>query len=156
MKRFEKLLLSGTGYTVLILILFYIFAAFAEFENTSIGIGRFFVILGFGMIIGLADLIYGLLTLKTPYKLLIHYALLLTAFFVVFLLGEFITLNGAPSVFIAITIFTVMYFVLFGIVYLIRRTVSIADGKLEKKIAGKGARADKNQSKKPEYTPKFK
>ncbi len=155
MRRFERMLLCGTGYTVLILTLFYIFAAIARFEEMSIGVGRFFIILAFGMLIALAELIYGLLTLKRVFKCLIHYSLLLLAFIIVFMLGEFITVNGPASVFVGITVFTLFYLLIFGIVYLVRRTVGAADNKLDKKIAQKKS-AKPKENEKPKYTPKFK
>ena len=154
MRRFEKMLLCGTGYTVLILTMFYIFAAIVGFEDKSISIGRFFIVLAFGMIIALAELIYNLLTLKRVFKYLIHYALLLIAFIIVFMLGEFITVNGPASVFVGVTIFTALYFLIYGIVYLVRRTVGAADDRLDKHLNQK---ADSRKvDSKPKYTPKFK
>ena len=154
MKRFDKMLLCGSSYTVLILTIFYIFAAIAGFDDTSISVGRFFIILAFGMIIALAELICSILTVKRIFKYLIHYFLLLIAFIVVFMVGEFITVNGPASVFVGIVIYTLFYFLILGIVYLVRRAVNVADTKLDKHIFKKTEKqAEKD---KPKYTPKFK
>ena len=154
MRRFEKAVLCGAGYTVLILLLFYLFAVIMQFENISISFPRFLVIFTFGYVIAAADMIYGLTSIKRIFKCLIHYTVLLIAFITVFVAGEFISANSTAEVFVAITVYTVLYFSIFGIIYLIRRTVVVADDRLEKRIAAKETAKPKDR--KNQYTPKFK
>ncbi len=159
MRRIEKMLYSGAGYTILIMTFFYIFAIAAELEGTSIGIGKFFLILAFGMIAAGAELVYELLSVKRIIRSVIHYAILLVAFCVIFIAGDFFNITGPASVFVAITLFTVIYLVFVGIVCLIRRSVQRADNALEGKIkkrANNGKTMKKAERDKEEYTPRFK
>ena len=152
MKRIEKTLLRGSGYTILILTLFYAFAHIAEFEKTSIGIGRFFIILGFGMLISGAELMYELLTMQRWIKNSIHYFILLISFSIIFIFGDFYASKGLTAVFVSIIIFSVLYFLILGIVIGVKRTVSGVDKRLDKKIRSKSTARDSKEV----YTPKFK
>ena len=134
MRRIEKLLLFGCGYTVLLLTILYLFFNIVGFEQRSIGFGRFMLVLGFGMIISLAGTVFEMLQLKTVYRCLIHYALLLSAFSIIFIAGDFFNITGPASVFIAIVCFTLLYFVIWLLTDLIKRAVDVADNKIEKKI----------------------
>ena len=152
MKRIEKTLLHGSGYTVLILTLFYAFAHIAEFDKTSIGIGRFFIVLGFSMLIACAELLYELLSVKRWLKNLIHYFILLSAFSIIFIFGDFYTAKGITAVFISIILFTILYLLILGIVLGVRRTVNVADRKIDKRINSQSCKSGA----KDVYTPKFK
>jgi hypothetical protein len=149
MKRIEKTLERGSGYTLLILILFYLFAVVANFESKSISFSKFLLILAFGMMISVAELIYSLLNMKAILKIVIHYALLLTSFLIIFLTGDFFTLKGFGGVLVAVIIFTFLYFVIYGIIRLIRVTVGAAD----KAIDNRKAAAEHPEA---PYTPRFK
>lgn len=156
MRKLEKTLYLGAAYTVLIASAFYIFALAAKLESTSLGIGKFFLIFAFGMICAIAELVYGLLDLRKWLKAVIHYAILLTAFCVIFLLGDFFLVKGASSVFVAITLFTAMYAIFVGTLYLIRKTVSKADDALDKKTGTSRKNGKKDEKPKADYTPRFK
>ena len=80
MRRINKIFLTGCGYAILILSLFYIFAAVSQFVSQSIAPGQFVLILSFGFIISLAEFMYEELKVKRIYKCLIHYGVLLVAF----------------------------------------------------------------------------
>ena len=110
--------------------------------------------IAFGMFIASAEMIYNILTLKRIFKCLIHYTVLLIAFIVVFMVGEFLTVNGPASVFVGIVVFSILYFFILGIVILVRRTVSIADERLDARLPKRTENKKKNE--KSAYTPKFK
>ena len=105
MKRLEKTLLAGCGYTVLILTLFYAFAAISEFTSAAITIQRYLLITAFGFIIAFAELMYASLNLKNWLRGLIHYGVLLTAFIAIFIISGNIKSGRASAVFAAIIIF---------------------------------------------------
>ena len=153
------MLYSGAGYTILIMTFFYIFALSANLESTAIGVGKFFLILAFGMITAIAELIYELLSLRKVFKCLIHYAILLAAFCIIFIAGDFFNITGPASVFVAITVFTLIYAVCVGIVYLVRRGVAGADKAIDSRInkgSSDSGKASKKKQDKNNYTPRFK
>ena len=154
MRRLEKLFLSGCGYTVLILALFYLFAAISKFASPAILPKNFFLILAFGMIISCADTLYDVLNVKKVLKAIIHYFVLLIMFCVVFLISGNIAGDKSASIFIAIFVFTVLYFVLLLIVTLIKKTVNAADNIVEKK-SKKGTDTKAKKSKEA-YKPLYK
>lgn len=156
MQRIKKMLYSATAYTVLFVSFFYIFALAANLESTSISVGRFFLIFAFSIICSTAELIYELLSFKKWIRVLIHYAILLLAFCIIFISGDFFTLKGWASVFVATVLFTALYFVFAGTFYLIRKTVDKADTALDRRIEAR-EKAIKSKDKKQEtYTPRFK
>ena len=150
MKRLEKTLLAGCGYTVLILTLFYAFAAISEFTSAAITIQRYLLITAFGFIIAFAELMYASLNLKNWLRGLIHYGVLLTAFIAIFIISGNIKSGRASAVFAAIIIFTMLYFAFWGVVHLAKKTVRAADKRLNE-------RAPKDKSEKPKkgYKPLY-
>ena len=155
MNRIEKTLLRGSGYTLLILLLFYAFSLIADLDSKSISAERFFIVLGFGMLIATAELIYDILTFNRIIKNIIHYLLLLSSFTIIFILGDFTKQKGITAVVVSLILFSVLYFFILGIVLALRRTVNAADKKLNKKLAQSNEKRTKDTQ--PEkYTPKFK
>ena len=148
MRRINKVFLTGCGYAILILTLFYAFAAISNFTSQSIAPGRFALILAFGFIISLAELMYEELKLKKVYKCLIHYVVLLVAFCIIFIVAGNISSQRPAAVFGAIVIYTVLYFFLYAIIRMARRAINVADDKLDARSADK---ANKSNSKKGTY-----
>lgn len=130
----NKLFLKACGYTVLILTLFYLFAAISQFTSQSIPPEKFALILLFGFVISVAELMYERINIKKVYRCLIHYAVLLLAFCLIFIFAGNISLQRPAAVFLSIVIFTVLYFFIYAIVYLVRRTINATDDSLESKV----------------------
>ena len=151
MRRINKLFLTGCGYAILILTLFYAFAAVSNFVSRSIAPGQFALILAFGFIISLAEFMYGELKMKQALKCLIHYAVLLVAFYVIFVISGNISVQRPAAVFGAIVIFTALYFAVYAIVSLVRRAINRADDALDRKTAGK-AKENKKSTYKSLYS----
>ena len=151
MRRIHKMFLSGCGYAILILILFYAFAAMSGFASQSIAFGQFALILMFGFIISLAEFMYEELKVKKVLKCLIHYAVLLVAFYVIFILSGNIAANRSGAVFVAIIIYTALYFILYVIVRFTRRAINRADDQLDKMSAKKNSAASKKSTYKSLY-----
>ena len=147
MRRINKLFLTGCGYAILILTLFYAFAAVSKFVSQSIAPGQFALILTFGFIISLAELLYEKLKLKKVWKCLIHYGVLLVAFYIIFIISGNIALQRSAAIFAAVIIFTALYFTLYAIIHFVRHAIEKADDKLDKHSAKKNVK----QSKKNEY-----
>lgn len=131
MKVFKKLVLNACLYSVLILTLFYIFAAISEMTDSVIGIGKYFTILGFGAIISASVLIFDT-KLKEILKYIINYAVLLTAFCVIFLSSASGSTNAVARAFAAIVIFTIIY----ALVLLFKYLFGILWKKRTKKATG--------------------
>lgn len=147
MKRLENMFLNGCGYAVLMLTTFYSFALIADLPDKSIWAPRFFTVLLFSFIIALSETVFKFDRLKTSIKLLIHYFTLMIAFLLTFLIGNFFESKGAEAVLAAVLVYTALYVVFFGIVYLFRHLISKFDNRSSKK----------KQNDQPEkYTPRFK
>lgn len=149
MKKLENLLLGAAGYTVLILLLFYIFGTLSNFANPYIDFRTFLVILGFGVIISLAGMILGIQKIHVALRVLIHYVALLIAFFTVFIINGNISAQGAGWVFVAIVLFTVFYLLIAGITILTKKLV----GKIDSNI---GTKTEAECKKEGKYKPLYK
>ena len=143
MRRIHKLFLVGCGYTVLILSLFYAFAAISEFTSTAIAPGQFALILVSGLVIALAELMYEELKVKKAIKCIIHYAVLMIAFCLIFIISGKISAQKPAAVFIAIMLYTLLYFVIWTIAHFSRKAIDRMDDKLEKKNKAKQTKAKK-------------
>lgn len=131
MRRIHKMFLTGCGYAILILALFYAFAAVSKFTSTAIAPGQFALILVFGLIIALAEFMYEQLKLKKVFKCLIHYFVLLAAFCSIFIISGNISTKRPAAVFVAIILYTFLYFVIFAIVHFSRKFINFMDDRLE-------------------------
>lgn len=152
MKKIENLLLRAAGYTVLILLIFYIFGLLSDFSAPYIDFPTFLLILGFGVIISAVGLIFTVQKLHFSLRVLIHYAVLLTAFSLIFISTGNISKSGSGAVFVAVAIFTVFYAAIFGICCAIIYAIRKADAKIDKKIKAEL----KKEAKKEKYKPLYK
>lgn len=150
MRRINKIFLTGCGYSVLILSLFYAFAAISGFVSQAIAPGQFALILSFGLIISLAEFMYEELKLRKIYKCLIHYAVLLVAFCLIFIVSGNISSQRPSAIFVSIIIYTLLYFIVWVIVHYVRKAIDHADDKLDAKSATKSQKT-KNKSEKGTY-----
>ena len=132
MKFIENLVMKACAYTVLILSLFYLFGTLSNFSAAYINFPTFLIVFAFGIVIAIAGLLLNLKKLKKWLRILLHYTLLLMTFCVVFIIRGNLSAGGSSTIFSAIIIFTALYFAIFGIVYLIKRTVKSADKTLDK------------------------
>lgn len=137
MRRINKLILTACGYAILMLTLFYAFASISQFVSKSIPPQKFALILFFGFIIALAEFMYEELKLKKIYKSLIHYAVLLVAFCVIFIVSGNISSSRPSAIFASIVIFTAAYFAILALVHFARKAINSADDKLDKREANK-------------------
>ena len=157
MKKIEGILLRGCGFAVAILALFYLFAVATSFVDPAISFPTFVLILAFGFIISLSTLIFEIKALKLPFKVLLHYAVLLVAFCAVFVHSGNLSSRGEAAIFAAVAIFTVLYAVIFAASYLIIRSVKAADKAIEAKTQRDKKKDEKSDKEKPStYQPRYK
>ncbi len=133
MKRLENLILKSCSFTVLIVIIFFLFTFVTNFTEAAINIGTFMLIFLFGAIVATANIILDIRALKFIYRLSIHYVSLLIAFLVVFVFAGKISTGGSSAIFSAVVIFTFLYTVVFLISYFIKRSITSADKKIDKR-----------------------
>ena len=152
MRRINKLFLSGCSYAILILTLFYIFAAISGFTSQSIAPAQFALILFFGFVISLAEFMYEELKLKNPWRALVHYGVLLVAFCLIFIVSGNISAQRPSAIFGAIFIFTALYFTIYAIVHFARLAINRADDKLDEKTKAKSKKQKKTSPYKSLYS----
>lgn len=149
MKKLENLLLKACGYTIITMALFYLVALIGEFTKAAIDFQTFALIFLFGIVIATAGLILEIRSMRLVFRIILHYFVLLIAFFFVFLFAGKLGTAGTSVIFSAIVVFTFLYALIFTITYLIKRAVNGADSLISAKTGNK-----KNE-KKP-YTPLYK
>ncbi len=153
MKKIEGILLRACGFTVLILLLFYLFAVATSFVDPAISFPTFVLILTFGFVISFSALVFEIKVLKLPFRIIIHYAALLIAFCAVFVYSGNLSAGGDAAIFTAVAIFTALYSVIFSVSYFLVRAIRAADNRLETKAS---AKKDSNKEKSPTYEPRYK
>ena len=146
MRKFEKFLLRGAGYTLLILSLYFLVSIIASPIDGRISGGKFFLILCFGLVIALTEFIYSLLTVKFWLKTLLHYSILLSTFILIFIPLLGVKSNGPASIAAWIVIFTVLYAVLTVAAHFIRKGINKVDDAIDRRTTNNEA---------VEYTPMF-
>ena len=152
MRRINRIFLTGCGYAVLILSLFYAFAAISKFVSQSIAPRQFILIVSFGFIISLAEFMYEELKIKKALKCLIHYAVLLLAFCLIFIVSGKISAQKPSAVFVAVVLYTILYFTVWSIVHFVRKAINCADDKLDaKKEKIKSEKKNNKEAYKPLY-----
>ena len=153
MKKYESIFLSGCAYALLIVALFFAFAAMTGFTEARIGVSQFFIILLFGQIISVAGYILKNASWHIAARYALHYLTHFLAFTVVFIFNGQIKANGGAAIFSAAVIFTFLYAVTFLIIFAVKKSLS----SVEKKMPKKSAKKDDNTKKANNtYTPRFK
>lgn len=147
MKKLHNLLLTACTYTVIVLTLFYLFAAATDFADAGIELPMFAMIFGFCALISVAGLILEIEKIKKPLRILIHYVTLFVAFLVIFVISGNISKKGPAAVFSAVVIFTFLYAVIFLICAFAKRALGAADKRIDKRIA----KNEKNKKPKAPY-----
>ncbi|MBQ8372096.1 MAG: DUF3021 family protein [Clostridia bacterium] len=171
MKNLKKMLFDGAMLTVIIMMIYYLIAnivvgATEGASAVTVTFGRFMLIFLFGMLIALANLLYRVLDISLALKIILHYALTLVGFALVFLVGQSTEGHNVGAwIFSRIIIFTVFYFLFVGAVYLAKYLLSEPGKggrrKSSKPAAKAGGQSKKSTSKSKDddsgsYTPRYK
>ena len=149
MEKIKSIILNSTAYTVVILLLFYFYALIGNLTHPAITFGTFLIILLFGFVISLANMIFEIEKLHYAVKLLIHYSALLVSFIFVFIIAGKLSLSGIASVFSAIIIFTFLYAVIYAISYGAKSALNSA------KKSKKSSKSNTAVNNKPTYKPLY-
>lgn len=150
MHRVFRLIETGALYTVLITSLFMLFSALSGLSSPAITAGRFFIILGFGMLLSVAGLLFEVKNLPYFVKLILHYAVALVAFILLFVVIGNLAARGVATVFAVSVFFTALYFLVFFLVRLVRRLLEKHTGDTEKRDGTGEEKKDENG-----YTPRY-
>lgn len=162
MKQLKEILLGGTGFASVIMILYYLIANLVigatGGDAVEVSGGRFMMILAFGMLISVANYLYGIMSLNTAIRIIIHYALTLVGFALVFIVGQSMEgHNPGAYVFSRILIFTVFYFVFVGAAALVKHLVG--KNKAQATSTARKSPAKQKHAKtdtEEKYTPRYK
>lgn len=131
MKKIEKFLLTGTAFTVGVMLVFFLLSK-SFGVDAYLGLFNFFICLLIGFAINSANLIFKILSLQIWFKVPIHFAALLV-FYIPFLYVSIPDFMQRPAaVFIAIMIYTILYAIFTLAVFGIKKGISTLDNKLEK------------------------
>ena len=150
MRRVFRLIETGALYTVLITSLFMLFSALSGLSSPAITAGRFFIILGFGMLLSVTGLLFEVKNFPYFVKLILHYAVALVAFILLFVVIGNLAARGVATVFAVSVFFTALYFLVFFLVRLVSRLLEKHAGDTAKK---EGSGEDKKD--KGDYTPRY-
>ena len=147
MKPLEKFLYHASAYAVSISILFFIFGRALNINELSITFLRYFTIIAFSLVLSSSEYIFSIKKLNGLVLHMMHYAIVCSAFVVVFLTvrnsdGKY---SFSPAgIFAAIVLFSIFY-------VMATVTVLTIKSKASKNISKK----DKKQGKKINYKSRF-
>ena len=144
--KLEKLLLRSTALSVVITSVFFIFAKIGTPNITpAIEIGKYFLILLFSLVIIGATILFSVKKLNKILALLIHYAVSLVAFLLIFVSFE----DSRPMrTMIMIVFFTVLYSATFVASIGIKKALQKLDGRTKSKSTVSASKG--------EYKPRYK
>ena len=149
MKRLERLLDHTCTFAVLISLLFLVVTLIGTgTKDLSIGATRYFIILLFSLIIAIANMIFEVKALRIYIKIPIHFAVLCFAFFMIFANGSTFSIDSAADFMVVFLVFLFLYALFAGISILLIKSVKKLDTKLPEKKA--------KDTKKKDYSPRFK
>lgn len=135
-KIFQVLFRACTIATGVTLILF--LCASAIYGKPGIELSRYLRILGFSLTAALLHEVFFLRRLPFVVRLLIHYAVFTPAFVVFFLIGT-TALRSGSTAFVFLTLYTLAYAVVMGIVFPILRATGYYRAHLSRETKKKGS-----------------
>ena len=148
-EKLKRIALNSCAFTVLISALFFAFAKITGLSEVKIDFLHFFVILLFGTVIATTNTVFELPKLHIALKVLIHYVVLLVAFYIVFINFGNVKSSGISTVFVVVVVFSFLYLLISVLTWLIKRAFKKSNSvsNRTKNVASK-----KNNDK---YTPRF-
>ena len=125
MEKLKRIALNACAFTVLINMLFFAFAKITGLSEIKIDFLHFFIILLFGVVIAITNTVFELPKLHIVFKFIIHYVVLLIAFYIVFINFGNVKSSGISTVFVTVIIFSFLYVFISLIVWLLKRAFKI-------------------------------
>lgn len=133
METVKRQISRGCLYSAVISLVFFLFSFFGGVEDPRIPLQSYLLILLFGQIIAAADLLFRFEKLPPVLRFLLHYLVLLSAFCLIFLVsGRIVSAGSVAAVFVAIVVFTALYFAFVGVFFLVRKTEVLLSKRKEK------------------------
>ncbi len=146
MKKIEKFIKTACTYTVLMLVVLYLFALIMKLTDNGISFGKFALVLAFGVVLTGAEHIYKIKSIGKIWQTVLHYCILLFSFTVIFTWSKM--LGKESDIFASFFVFTFLYFLAFGMIVLIKYLI---------KLSNKKGKSHSPTSAKPKstYKPRF-
>lgn len=132
MKLTERFITHACSYAILILTLLYGFTKLSGHSDTSIAFPSYAIIVIFGFVISASEWILAIEKLPKPARVLLHFAALLITFTFMYVL---LMKPNASGIMMSVVFFTLLYFVLFFVIRLIRGAIGVTDAAISKKSA---------------------
>ena len=118
MKNIERFLTHACTYAILILTLLYGFTKLSGYHDTSIAFPSYFIVVTFGFVVSAAEWLLSIEKLHAPVRVLLHYLVLLACFSVMYIA---IMKPNASGIMMCIVFFSILYFVFFAFINLIKK-----------------------------------
>ena len=109
MKKIWNILRRSMVYETGILFVFYLFSFILPLKQPGISARNFFLILGFSVLLSLAQEIFTIKKLPYFARYALHFAALLSCFICLYILSGNYKLRGPSSFFVAIVLFSLCY-----------------------------------------------
>lgn len=150
--KIEKFVYHTCAYSVIISVIFYIFAMLSGIQGLTMSFGRFALIIAFSAITTLAESLLYIKKVKKPIAIFLHFISLFVAFFVVF-----IAVNNKgfmPSfIFSSLAIFTIIY-VLILLSSMLLRKIKLKQNSKKINLSNNNV-TNTNNKIDQKYTPRF-
>lgn len=121
MKQVRDFLAKTCSYTVLMLLLVFIFAQISGLSDKGISFSRFAVVFGYALLISIANLIRAKLSFGAALRTIVHYALTLAGFIFVYAFLGNMESGGPAKIFVAIFLFTALYALISSVGWLLKK-----------------------------------
>ena len=155
MKKIERLIERACGFTVLMALLIYLLGAFAGIQENGITLASFALILLFGIIISVANLVLTYDRFPIWLRICIHFSVLMLTFCIVFIGSGRITNTTQGSYFAAVIIFTFLYAVIATVTFLIKKLIQRADKAVDKRASHKANNDHHEETAAKKYTKRY-
>ena len=127
MKTLKNILLSGCTYAVVIISLFFAFAAISDFTEAKLSAGRFFLMLFFGHVVACAGYILRTASWHAVIRYPLHYVTLFLAFYIIFILALSTEKRNGAAMLIAVVIYTFFYILIMILEFLLKKTFAFIE-----------------------------
>lgn len=148
MKKFLDFILRGCGYTVMIAFILYTVLAISGVTDQGIPVSKFVAVFAYGLLAAGAQSAYHTLKVNLAIRVAVHYTMLLAGFIALYLTSGVNASVNASKIFIAITIFTLLYALASAFCVGIKNLVS-------KSMPATSKKPVQEQKPKSEYKPRF-
>ncbi len=127
MKTTKNILLAGCAYAVVIISIFFAFAAISDFTEAKLNAGRFFLMLFFGQVVACAGYILRTANWHAAIRYPLHYITLFLAFYIIFILALNSEKRNGAAMLIAVVIYTFFYILIMLLEFLLKKIFALIE-----------------------------